>query len=119
MAIDYDRLMGWDFPPVRQSLTRQDCILYALGVGLGGDPLDPAQLRFVYEDRLAALPTMAVVLEVGARLKGHASFGTLALSARSLWRASEDLTAPVRAMTFTENRLSAGKRFKSSSDSPE
>lgn len=62
MAIDYHRLMGWDFPPVRQSLTRQDCILYALGVGLGGDPLDPAQLRFVYEDRLAALPTMAVVL---------------------------------------------------------
>jgi acyl dehydratase len=62
MAIDYDRLMGWCFPPVRQTLTRKDCILYALGVGLGADPVDPAQLRFVYEDGLAALPTMAVVL---------------------------------------------------------
>jgi acyl dehydratase len=62
MAIDYDRLMGWDFPPVRQTLTKRDCILYALGIGLGGDPLDTAQLRFVYEDRLAAVPTMAVVL---------------------------------------------------------
>ncbi|HEX3501373.1 MAG TPA: 3-alpha,7-alpha,12-alpha-trihydroxy-5-beta-cholest-24-enoyl-CoA hydratase, partial [Stellaceae bacterium] len=62
MVIDYDRLMGWRLPPVRQSLTKKDCILYALGVGLGADPVDAAQLRFVYEDGLAALPTMAVVL---------------------------------------------------------
>jgi acyl dehydratase len=62
MAIDYDKLMRWQFPPVRQTLTKRDCILYALGVGLGGDPLDAGQLRFVYEDDLAALPTMAVVL---------------------------------------------------------
>lgn len=62
MAIDHERLMNWRFPPVRHTLTRNDCILYALGVRLGFDPLDAAQLRFLYEDRLAALPTMAVVL---------------------------------------------------------
>jgi acyl dehydratase len=62
MAIDYEKLMNWRFPPVRQTLSKRDCILYALGVGLGNDPLDAAQLRFVLEDRLAALPTMAVVL---------------------------------------------------------
>ena len=62
MAIDYDRLMNWRFPPIRQTLTKKDCILYALGVGLGADPLDTAQLRFLYEEGLAALPTMAVVL---------------------------------------------------------
>ena len=62
MTIDYDRLMSWRFPPVRQTLRKKDCILYALGVGLGGDPLDSGQLRFLYEDGLAALPTMAVVL---------------------------------------------------------
>jgi acyl dehydratase len=60
--IDYQKLMDWHFPPVRQTLTRKDCILYALGVGLGDDPFDPARLRFVYEDGLMALPTMAVVL---------------------------------------------------------
>ncbi len=60
--IDYEKLMRWPFPPVRQSLRKTDCVLYALGVGLGSDPLDPAQLRFVYEDGLQALPTMAVVL---------------------------------------------------------
>ncbi len=62
MAIDYEKLMNWRFPPVRQTLSKRDCILYALGVGLGNDPLDAAQLRFLLEDRLAALPTMAVVL---------------------------------------------------------
>src|SRR5258708_23797545 len=62
MAIDYDSLMSWRFPPVRQTLTKTDCIRYALGVGLGGDPFDAALLRFVYEEGLEALPTMAVVL---------------------------------------------------------
>src|SRR3546814_17070304 len=37
-------------------------MLYALGVGCGHDPLDPGDLRHVYEDGLLALPTMAVVL---------------------------------------------------------
>jgi acyl dehydratase len=62
MAIDYEKLINWRFPEIRQTLAKKDCILYALGVGLGDDPLDAAQLRFLLEDRLAALPTMAVVL---------------------------------------------------------
>ena len=37
-------------------------MLYALGLGLGSDPLDRSQLRFVYEDGLRALPSMGVVL---------------------------------------------------------
>lgn len=64
MAIDYDKLKNWKFEPVHQTLTDRDTILYALGVGLGMDPLDKAQLPFVYEydGALKALPTMAVVL---------------------------------------------------------
>ncbi len=62
MAIDYERLMARNFPEVEQSYRAKDSILYALGLGLGQDPLDPAQLRHVYEDGLVALPTMAVVL---------------------------------------------------------
>jgi len=45
-----------------QHLTVRDTMLYALGLGLGADPLDEKQLRFVYEKDLQALPTMAVVL---------------------------------------------------------
>lgn len=42
--------------------TVNDTILYALGVGLGADPVDERQLRYVYEDGLVALPTLALVL---------------------------------------------------------
>tara|TARA_B100000686_G_scaffold353751_1_gene460652 strand:+ start:915 stop:1772 length:858 start_codon:yes stop_codon:yes gene_type:complete len=62
MTIDYDRLLNWKFDDIEHAYTKNDTILYALGVGLGGDPLDERQLRFVYEENLQALPTMAIVL---------------------------------------------------------
>ena len=62
MAIDYQRLKNWPFPEIEHSYGAKDSMLYALGLGLGADPLDPDQLRFVYEEGLKALPTMAVVL---------------------------------------------------------
>jgi acyl dehydratase len=62
MTFDPDRLRDWPFPEITHTYTSKDTILYALGAGCGSDPLDPAQLRFVYEDGLAALPTMATVL---------------------------------------------------------
>lgn len=65
MAIDYARLKSRVFEDVVQEYGPRDCILYALGLGLGHDPMDPAQLDFVYEEGLHLLPTMAVVLGYG------------------------------------------------------
>lgn len=62
MAIDYEKLINFQIPEVEQTLTRRDTMLYALGVGLGADPTDEDQLRFVYEEKLVALPTMAIIL---------------------------------------------------------
>ncbi len=62
MPFDYATLKNWTFPEIEQHYASKDTILYALGVGLGHDPLDARQLRYVYEDDLAALPTMSVVL---------------------------------------------------------
>jgi acyl dehydratase len=62
MAIDYQRLKNWHFPDIEQSYRAKDTILYALGLGFGTDPVDRDQLRFVYEDGLKALPSMATVL---------------------------------------------------------
>lgn len=62
MPISYDALMNWKIPEVEQVLTKRDTMLYALGTGLGYDPLDEDQLRFVYEKELQALPSMAIVL---------------------------------------------------------
>lgn len=62
MSFDYDKLLNWPIPEIRHSYTQRDTMLYALGVGLGQDPLDESQLRFVYEEGLRALPTYPVVL---------------------------------------------------------
>ena len=62
MPIDYDKLLNWKIPEVEQQYTKRDTMLYALGVGLGADPCDANQLKFVYEQNLEALPTMAIVL---------------------------------------------------------
>ena len=62
--IDPDKLMNRHFPDVEQAYSTRDSILYALGLGLGADPLDPAHLRATYErdPGFCALPSMANVL---------------------------------------------------------
>jgi len=60
--LNYQAVKNWDFGDIVQAYTRRDTMLYALGVGLGADPLDPGQLRYAYEKDLCALPTMAAVL---------------------------------------------------------
>src|SRR5262245_30202015 len=62
MPIVYEKLLALKIPEVVHSYGPKDCMLYALGVGLGLDPLDEDQLAFVYEKSLKVLPTMAVVL---------------------------------------------------------
>ncbi len=62
MPIDHEKLINFGIPEVEQALTRRDTMLYALGVGLGADPMDEDQLKFVYEEKLVALPTMAIIL---------------------------------------------------------
>ena len=62
MAIVYDKLLDIKIPDVEHSYGPKDCMLYALGLGLGHDPMDEHQLAFVYEKNLKVLPTMAAVI---------------------------------------------------------
>lgn len=62
MALDLQRLIRWREPPLRQAWSVFETMRYALGLGIGSDPLDEAALRFVYEDGLQSLPTLATVL---------------------------------------------------------
>jgi acyl dehydratase len=62
MPIDYDKLLALKIPEVAQTYSDKDTMLYALGVGLGHDPLDEQELAFVYEKNLKALPTFALML---------------------------------------------------------
>lgn len=64
MTIDYDVLISHAFPDVEQVYTERDVVLYALGLGVGGDATDPEHLRFTFEEAqgFAALPTMSAVM---------------------------------------------------------
>ncbi len=70
--IDVDRALGHEFPPLTSSYTERDVALYALGVGVGSNPLDPKELQYVYEmhpDGFRALPTFAVIPAINAILE--------------------------------------------------
>jgi len=64
MAINYETLKNRPFPEIEQSYSTRDTILYALGIGVGADPLDDDQVRFTFEEHeaFAPLPTMPVVM---------------------------------------------------------
>jgi acyl dehydratase len=57
-----DIARSWTFAEVRQQYEKRDVILYALGLGLGGNPLDTLELKFVTEGSLCPLPTVGTVL---------------------------------------------------------
>ena len=61
MPLNPDKLLALDIPDVEHTYGPKDCILYALGLGLGQDPTDEQQLAFVYEKHLKVLPTFPVV----------------------------------------------------------
>jgi acyl dehydratase len=69
MPIDYEKLMALEIPPVEQTYTTRDTMLYALGLGFGHDPLNENELAFVYEKDLKVLPTMCCVLATSAWMR--------------------------------------------------
>jgi acyl dehydratase len=62
MTINYETLRNWPFEPIERSYTPHDVMLYSLGIGYGTDPLDEADLSYVYEKNLRVSPTFANVL---------------------------------------------------------
>ena len=72
MAIDYPAIVGRRFAPEICVYSQRDTMLYALSLGLGADPVDAGQLKFVYEAELVTLPTLACVI-------GYRSIKELAL----------------------------------------
>ena len=61
MPLNPAQLLALEIPDVEHTYAAKDCILYALGLGLGQDPMDENELAFVYEKSLKVLPTFPVV----------------------------------------------------------
>jgi acyl dehydratase len=66
MPISYPQILELATEPRLLRWSERDTLLYALGVGLGHDALDAAELPFVYEKGLRALPTQATAIAWGA-----------------------------------------------------
>jgi acyl dehydratase len=60
--MNLNALITRTFPTARHDYSAKDTILYALGVGVGGNPLDPQELPFVYEKSLRIIPSQASVI---------------------------------------------------------
>ena len=107
MALDYDKLMRMKLEPSRQTYTRKDTILYALGLGVGSqDPIDHNELKYVYERDLVALPTLAVVLAAGPMFLADPKFG---VNYRMLLHGEQLLTQhkalPVEGTVVSESKF--------------
>ena len=66
MPIAYPEVLSLKNEGQSFSWTDRETMLYALGVGMGADPMDENELPFVYERNLKAMPTLASVVAWGA-----------------------------------------------------
>ena len=62
MTINYEHLLNYPIPEIRQAIRWQDTALYNFSIGLGQDPMDERQLDFLYEPRLKAMPLLPFTL---------------------------------------------------------
>lgn len=62
MAIFYPDILAEGTAPVAFTYGDKDVMLYALGIGMGADPLDEKELPFVTEKALKVVPTAVTVL---------------------------------------------------------
>ena len=88
MPIFYPDILDQKTAPRTFTYGDKDVMLYALGVGMGRDPMNETELPFVYEKNLKVIPTAATVLASG----GLFLWATRASSARSM-RASLSISS--------------------------
>lgn len=108
MTIDPARLLAREFPVQRVELTPERCILYALGIGIGRTPTDPAALHYLYEDGLRAFPIMSAVIGFPGFWARDPDTG---IDWKKLVHGEQTMTMhaplPVGATVRAENRVSA------------
>ncbi|MES2289144.1 MAG: MaoC/PaaZ C-terminal domain-containing protein [Pseudomonadota bacterium] len=62
MPLNAPHILAKAFEPIESLVTDRDAMFYALSIGLGRDPMDPHDLRYVYEKNLKVFPTMPIVI---------------------------------------------------------
>lgn len=77
MPISYPEIMQLQATGTPFSYRDREVMLYALGIGFGRDPLNEAELPFVYENGLRTIPTLATVVSWGSAIIGRTGINYL------------------------------------------
>jgi acyl dehydratase len=105
MPIDYDAAMKIGVKGAPSAYSREAAMLYALGLGFGRDPLDLQELRFVFEKKLVAVPTIATLLAAA----GNAAMGELNINLNMLLHGEQGMEfhqpMPASADTIIDQRV--------------
>lgn len=105
MAIDPDALRACRIPRTEMHLTTRDTMLYALGIGFGGDPDDAQELRFTYERDLRACPSMATIIAAPHAWIRKAGLGFSGRSVHAGIRFDLHRPLPVEGAFHSQNTL--------------
>lgn len=62
MPLNAQAILAHRFDSYEQVLSDRDAMLFALSIGVGRDPLDAAELPYVYEEDLRIFPVIPIVL---------------------------------------------------------
>jgi acyl dehydratase len=90
VPIDPAKARGATLPEGSSSYTRDQVILYHLGIGAGADPLDPKELEYTYEKNLKVLPSFAVIPAFGS-MGGIASIPGLQFNLAQLLHGEQEV----------------------------
>ena len=60
--MNLEKILAHKFADIEHTATPRDCMLYALGIGVGDRPEDPRDLQYVYEKGLKLFPSQVNVI---------------------------------------------------------
>ncbi len=90
MPVDPSKALGASLGEGQVSYTKDDVILYHLGLGAGNPPTDPNELEYTYEKNLKVLPSFGVIPTFGS-MGGLGSVDGLSFNFAMLLHGEQDL----------------------------
>jgi acyl dehydratase len=106
MPIVYPGVLDLKTENQRFAWSDKDAMLYALGIGLGSDPLNQQELPFVYENGLKAVPTLATIIAFNTRLLAGAGLN-FAMVVHGEQFVQWPRTLPPEGETLADSRVAA------------
>lgn len=106
MPLNLAYLESVELAPIRTVVTDRDAMFYALSIGLGRDPLDPHDLRYVYEGDLRIFPTMPLIIgHPGNWMSDPRTGVTRTMVVHGAQRLTTEREIPLGESLLTTNRI--------------